>query len=93
MGDDFLRGDPQSDGTVEINDVLLVLAHLLIPGSDPPSCPDAGDVNDDGLLDIADAVYLLASLFVIGPPPLEPFPDCGPDPTPDDLGCSYSAVP
>jgi hypothetical protein len=46
---------------------------------------DACDTNDDGRFDIADAVYILSYVFDGGPPPPPPFPDCGIDPTPDDL--------
>ena len=64
----------------------MILAHLF-GGGERLSCADAGDTNDDGILDIADVIYLLAHLFAGGPPPQPPFPECGPDHTPDVLVC------
>jgi hypothetical protein len=45
------------------------------------------DTNDDGSLDLSDAVNLLGYLFLAGEKPPPPFESCGPDATPDDLGC------
>ena len=42
------------------------------------------DVNDDGVIAIADAVYGINFLFKLAPPPVEPFPRPGFDPTPTD---------
>ena len=83
---DFLRGDPNGDGTTDISDPILMLEFLFgsVPGL---ACPDSGDANDDGFLDISDAIFLLQYLFegsVLIPPPVG---TPGPDPTVDSLGC------
>ena len=36
-------------------------------------------------VDISDGIFLLGSLFQGGPPPPEPHPNAGVDPTPDGL--------
>ena len=52
------------------------------------------DANDDSVANIGDPVYLLDHLFSGGPPPPEPFPFCGDDPTPGgDLECIRQACP
>ncbi|MDE0959088.1 MAG: hypothetical protein OSB12_10690, partial [Planctomycetota bacterium] len=50
-------------------------------------CPISADGNDDGALNISDVVFLLSTLFSGGSSPSAPWPDCGPDPTPDFLRC------
>lgn len=86
--DDFIRGDFDNNGGVNIADAIGILGFLFAGGS-PPCCPDAADANDDGLIGIADTIYLLDFLFPRpGPPPPAPFPACGADPTLDSLpGC------
>ena len=51
------------------------------------------DADDSGVLDQSDAVATLTYLFLGGVEIPAPGADaCGPDPTPDDLGCeSYPA--
>ncbi|MBI4601343.1 MAG: hypothetical protein HY721_05200, partial [Planctomycetes bacterium] len=56
-----------------------------------PSCEDSLDLNDDGVLDDFDACLILTIVCELQPPPepivtMEPL-TCGPDPTPDRLGC------
>lgn len=82
---DFQRGDVNADGAVNIADPVAGLNYLFAGGSAPP-CMDALDGNDDGEVNIADAVSILFHLFGgrALPPPAGA---CGPDPTPDDLGC------
>ncbi|OUU24806.1 MAG: hypothetical protein CBC13_03020 [Planctomycetia bacterium TMED53] len=83
---DFVRGDPNSDGTTDISDPIMVL-EFLFGSVSSLSCPDSGDANDDGAVDISDAIFLLQYLFegsVVIP---DPVGTPGPDPTPDALGC------
>lgn len=83
---DFLRGDPNGDGTTDISDPIMML-EFLFGSVTSLVCPDSGDANDDGALDISDAVFLLQYLFegtVVIPPPVG---TSGPDPTADGLGC------
>jgi len=81
----FLRGDGNGDGTVNVADAVFTLSYLFSQGAGP--CPDALDANDDGSVDIGDAIYELGFLFSGGPPPPPPFPNAGADPTSDPLGC------
>lgn len=86
----FRRGDANSDGGVDVSDVVFVLAAGFVPGSPQPICLDAVDCNDDGAYDpIVDAIALLQSIFVPGSAPLAlPGDQCGTDPTPDPLACT-----
>ena len=52
-----LRGDVNLDGSVDIADVVEVLA-LMAADTDPVGSP--GDVNADGVIDIADVVEVLS---------------------------------
>jgi hypothetical protein len=82
----FLRGDANSDGTVDISDPIAVLGFLFV-GSEPPACMDSADSNDDGAVDIADPVMTLFTLFKESVPLPEPYPNDGFDPTDDSFGC------
>ncbi len=88
----FIRGDLNQDGVLDISDASLLLAKLFLQS--PINCQMAMDVNDDGLLDISDPVSTLAILFAqqVGPPP--PFPSCGVGLTSTGLSCdSYNLCP
>lgn len=87
---DFIRGDTNSDGAVDVADPVFNLAYQFLSG--PSTCLDAQDSNDDGTVDISDPVYNLSFLFVSGP--AIPAPNvCGADPTPDTLECDMSSCP
>ena len=83
----LLRGDANADGNVDVSDALVTLNYLFF-GSDEPACLDAADANDSGEVDISDPIFLLGALFLGGDPVPPPFPDCGPDPSGDALGCA-----
>ncbi|MCA9728886.1 MAG: right-handed parallel beta-helix repeat-containing protein, partial [Candidatus Eisenbacteria bacterium] len=94
LEDEFVRGDANADGTVDISDAVFCLESPFLPGSSAPSCFDAADANDDSGFDISDPVSLLAFLFSGGAAPPAPFPGCGTDPTVDDLVCvSFAQCP
>ena len=76
-----------SDGNLDVSDAVHLLGHLFL-GEEAPSCLDAADTNDNAVLDLGNAVHVLQFLFLGGPPPGRPFPECGPDPTADSLGCA-----
>lgn len=80
----FIRGDANGDGVVDANDNAM---------SGP--CQDAGDWNDDGMWNIMDLALLAAYLSDPSPAnqPAPPFPNCGPDPTPDALTCDSYTCP
>jgi len=77
----FVRGDVSGDNEVGISDLVKLLHHLS-GRSEALTDPAAHDVNSDNMVDIADAVYLANYLFKDGPPPGEPFPAPGANPTP-----------
>lgn len=60
--EDFIRGDSNSDGTVNISDPLYTLRWLFL-GGPRPICADAADANTDERVDISDPIYTLHSLF------------------------------
>jgi len=80
----FVRGDSNSDLSVNLSDALYTINALFLggPSAEPP---DASDADDDGELNITDVIYLLDFLFRGGEAPPAPFPQRGTDPTPDDL--------
>ncbi len=86
----FIRGDANADGAVNIADAVFVLTYLFANGDAPP-CFDAGDTNDDADVAISDAVYLLQHLFADGPALPFPYPGCGYDPSADELDCAAYA--
>jgi len=81
----FIRGDSNGDGSVDVSDAVKIVFHLF-SGADL-SCRDAADIDDDEQLNITDAVRLLGHLFRGGPPPADPYPGSGPDPDGDALDC------
>ena len=86
-GAQFIRGDTNCDGTLDISDAINTL-NVLFLGTGLICCEDAADTNDDGTADISDPVASLNYLFLGAIPPADPFPLCGPDPTPDGEGCA-----
>ena len=88
---DFVRGDTDLSGTVDVADVVGFLQGLFA-GAEIP-CGDAADSNDDGELTLVDALSTLGFVFRDGaipnPGPLE----AGPDPTCDALRCESSPDP
>lgn len=82
---DFIRGDFNADGSVDIADVVQGLNYLI--GDVDSMCLDAGDLNDDGSLSIADPIYLTYVLFSPSGPTLIGGGTCGPDLTSDALDC------
>jgi dockerin type I repeat protein len=86
-GADFLRGDANRDGALDIADPIALLGQLF-SGGEPLPCLDAADVDDSGSLDISDPIGILDYLYRGGRSPEAPFPGAGPDPTADGLGCA-----
>ena len=82
----FIRGDSNSNGSVDISDALFSLMCTFV-GVNCPDCMDFADSNDDGEVDISDAIYTLVYLYLGGQAPPSPFPKCGPDLTEDTLPC------
>ncbi|MEE2856102.1 MAG: hypothetical protein VX949_01770 [Planctomycetota bacterium] len=89
----FMRGDSNSDTTVDIADAVTVLDYLFSAGI-APGCFDASDANDDESVDVADAVQILDLLFSSGGPLPAPGADgCGIDPTSGSLDCQQGICP
>ncbi len=84
----LIRGDANADSAISLGDAIYVLRYISLPGSPAPPCMDAADYDDDGSIGVSDATSTLRYLYVPGAPdPPAPFPNCGQDPTPDELGC------
>ncbi len=83
---EFVRGDSNGDGNIDIADSIFVILYLFQNGT-TPLCLDSADINDDTLIDISDPVFMIAYQFTSGPPPSAPFPTCGTDLTIDSLDC------
>lgn len=91
--DEFVRGDCNVDGTMDIADVVSLLVGLFVAPVDR-SCDDSCDSNDDGGIDISDAVATLRTLFA-GAGPLPGGVGCAADGTGGDpMGCdAYAGCP
>ena len=90
----FVRGDGNSDGSINLTDGVIPLLYLF-SGGDAPVCFDAADTNDTGNIEITDAIIIFSWLFSGGAPPASPTPssagylqeDCGVDETEDGADC------
>jgi len=93
----FLRGNANDSCVpfvgdsppVDLSDAITILTWLFLGGIEL-SCLDAADVDDSGSIDITDPIYLLQFVFLGQAPPPSPYPDCGEDPSEDQLGCDVS---
>ncbi|MEM7165353.1 MAG: hypothetical protein AAF581_07815 [Planctomycetota bacterium] len=84
---EFIRGDCNDDGVVNLTDAVFSLG-VLFAGGGPAPCLDACDATDDGSHNISDPVRILGFLFSGAQPPPTPSPPaCGVDPSADCLGC------
>lgn len=83
--DDIVRrGDSNSDGAVNVSDVIHLNSYLY-QGGPAPACMNQADVNHDCQVDVSDPIYLLSFLFSGGPAP--------PSPGPYNTTCTSSSVP
>ena len=90
----FLRGDGNDDGIVNIADGIFLLQSLFADGADS-TCNDAADANDDSSIDVSDVIGILGYQFSGTNPPPAPYPNCGVDPAGGvSLGCeAYTSCP
>jgi PKD repeat protein len=58
----WICGDANADATVDISDVVYLIAYIFAGGSAPNPLL-AGDANCDSTADISDVVYLIAYIF------------------------------
>jgi subtilisin family serine protease len=66
---EVLCGDADGDESINMLDVLYLIAYLYKGGPVPGSL-DAADVNNDGSVDMLDILYLIAYLYKSGPAPV-----------------------
>jgi hypothetical protein len=64
----YLCGDANYDATVDISDVVYLIAYIFSGGLAPEPL-EAGDANCDQSVDISDVVYLIAYIFGGGAAP------------------------
>ena len=82
---EFLRGDANRDGRLDISDPTKIAFGLF--AGQTLQCEDAADVDDSESLDVTDIVYLLDYLYRNGPVPPAPYPELGQDPAGETLDC------
>ena len=93
-GQRFQRGNSNGDDRFDLTDAIYTLEFLFRGTPASLSCMEAADSNDDGKVNLSDPVHTLRYLFLGMPAPAAPFPGCGEDLTPDQLGCqSFVACP
>lgn len=87
---DFLRGDSDGSGVLDISDPIYSLTYQFL-GNTRPDCLDALDFDDSNAIDVSDPIASLAHQFLGGLPPAPPgLQFCGPDPTDDDgITCDF----
>lgn len=68
----FVNGDVNADGTVDMSDAVYLIGFIFTNGP-APNPPTLGDVNCDSRVDVSDVVYLSSYIFFDGP---EPNADC-----------------
>jgi len=68
VGLNFVHGDANSDGKVNVSDIVYLIGYFFKGGPAPVPWL-SGDVNYDGKVSITDIVYLVNYLFKGGPAP------------------------
>ncbi len=84
---EFLRGDVNSDGSVNLTDAIVGLSYLMGGGA-APGCLDATDADDNGAVNLSDMLMILMFLSGSTTELPEPTFQCGKDPSRDSLGCA-----
>jgi hypothetical protein len=65
---EFICGDCNGDGTIDVGDVVYLVNYLYRSGSAPDPV-EAGDTNGDEIVDVGDVVHLINYLYKGGPSP------------------------
>jgi hypothetical protein len=65
----FLRGDVNRDGVVDIEDAVYLINYLYINGLSPIPIIQVGDANCNRAVDLGDVVYLISYVYRGGPAP------------------------
>ena len=82
----FLRGDANSDGSIDISDGISILGYLFL-GESQPGCLDSSDSDDSGQVDLSDGILIFNFLFLGGDAP-GTVRACRTDTTEDGLDCT-----
>ncbi|MFH1892916.1 MAG: dockerin type I domain-containing protein [Candidatus Zixiibacteriota bacterium] len=76
---DFICGDVDASGAVDIDDVVYLIQYIFAGGPAPDPL-ESGDADCSGAIDIDDVVYLITYIFSGGNAPCDPdgneIPDC-----------------
>jgi M6 family metalloprotease-like protein len=76
---EYICGDADASGEVDIDDVVYLIAYIF-SGGPAPEPYESGDANCAGGVDIDDVVYLIAYIFSSGDAPcdtdVDEVPDC-----------------
>lgn len=59
----YVKGDYDGDGTVDIGDALYLTDYLFKDGLPPVGGEGRADANGDGYIDIADAIYIIKYVY------------------------------
>ncbi len=82
----YVRSDCNDDGVINIADAVNLLQATFNPGGpEVIRCDEACNFDRDSQITILDATLIIEYQLLDGPPPSDPFPNCGF--TLDDLGC------
>ena len=66
---DYICGDVNNDGVVNVGDVVYLINYLYKGGDPPVPMPCVGDVNNDSVVNVGDVVYLINYLYRGGSAP------------------------
>jgi hypothetical protein len=69
----YICGDANSDGIVNIGDIVYLVSYCYKGGPAPIPQTCVGDANNDDIVNIGDIVYLVSYCYKGGP---VPDPDC-----------------
>jgi len=65
---DYICGDANGDGSVNISDAVFIINYVFV-GGDAPYPIEAADVNGDVSCNVSDAVFIINHVFIGGPAP------------------------
>jgi hypothetical protein len=93
LGKEFIRGDANESGIIDLGDASFI-TNYLFSGGEKPECLDAADADDNEVIEITDAIYISNFLFSASAGAQRwiprPHPNCGVDPFGFDLFCSQN---
>jgi hypothetical protein len=98
QGEQFVRGDLNSDGQVSWADVAFFTNWSLFPNESPsPLCLESADTFNDGLIEVQsvqanDLFYLMDFLLLTETPPTDNFPTPDVDFDQDQILCNDDSV-